>query len=415
MTPGSHTLDPTGRDIHAEAAALRAVGPVARVRLPGGVTAWSVGDLDLLRRLLADPRVSKDARRHWPALIDGEVREDWPLYLWVAARNMFTAYGADHRRLRSLISKAFTARRTEALRPQVERIAAELVDRLAAGPDEVDLRAGFAYPLPIEVICGLLGIPDDARPGLRGTVDSLFDTTTTPEEAVTNQRLLYEILGGLVAAKRADPGDDLTSGLIAASDEDGTRLTEAELLDTLLLVISAGHETTVNLLDHAVTALLTHPDQRRLVRSGERGWGEVIEETLRWQAPVANLPLRYAVEDIAVDGVTIRRGEAILAAYAAAGRDPAHHGTGADRYDIARVDKTHLSFGHGVHYCLGAPLARIEAEVALRTLFDRFPDLALAVPADELQPLPSFISNGHRTLPVVLGTGRAQAAVASPS
>ena len=393
-------LDPTGRDIQGEAARLRARGPAALVALPGGVRAWSVGDLDLLRHLLADPRVSKDARLHWPALAD--IRPDWPLYLWVASRSMLTAYGAEHRRLRTLISKGFTARRTEALRPRVQEIAADLLDRLAAGPDVADVRAGFAYPLPIEVICRLMGVPDDVRPELCRIVDSMIVTTTTPEEAMANQVGLYEILGGLVAAKRAAPGDDLTSGLIAARDGGDAGLTEAELVDTLLVMIAAGHETTVNLIDQAMTALLTHPDQLRLVLSGDRSWGEVIEEALRWQAPVAHMPLRYAVEDIELDGVTIRRGEVILAGFAAAGRDPAHHGDTAGRFDITRADKTHLSFGYGVHHCVGAPLARVEAEVALPALFDRFPDLALAVPADELEPVHSFISNGHLAVPVRL-------------
>ncbi|MEU7531954.1 cytochrome P450 [Saccharothrix sp. NPDC042600] len=396
------TLDPTGRDIHAEAALLRSRGRLTRVRLPGGVTAWSVGGLADLKRLLGDPRLSKDPRRHWRAWRDGEVPDDWPLHLWVSVRNMFTAYGDEHRRLRALVSKAFTPRRVDDMRPWVRRITADLLDALAAGPDEVDLREAFAYPLPIEVVCRLFGVPDDLRPGLRRAVDVIFDTTASPRDAVANQERLYALLHGLVEAKRRDPGDDLADGLIAARDEDGSRLTEQELVDTLILVLAAGHETTVNLLDHAITALLTHPEQRRRVETGDVSWADVVEETLRWQAPVAHLPLRYAVEDVAVDGTVIARGDAVLAGYAAAGRDPEHHGPTAAEFDPGRADKTHLSFGFGAHYCLGAPLARLEAELALPALFARFPDLALAVPPSDLAPLPSFISNGHATLPVRL-------------
>jgi cytochrome P450 len=367
------------------------------------VVAWSVTSLDALKRLLSDPRVSKDPRQHWTAYTNGEIPADWPLHIWVSVQNMFTAYGGDHRRLRSLVSKAFTPRRTEALRPQVEQITAGLLDDLAARSGTVDLREAFAYPLPIEVICQLFGIPEDVRPGLKTAVDGVFNTTATAEEALANQIELYRLLGELVASKRADPGDDLASGLIAVRNDDGSALEETELVDTLILVISAGHETTVNLLDHAITALLTHPEQLQRVRDGLSTWTDVIDETLRWQAPVANLPLRYAVEDIELDDVvTIRKGEAILASYAAAGRDASHH-QDADEFDISRADKASLAFGHGVHYCLGAPLARLEAETALPALFARFPELALAVPVGDLEPIGSFISNGHRTLPVTLG------------
>ncbi|TDD94241.1 cytochrome P450 family protein [Actinomadura rubrisoli] len=398
-----YVIDPSGSDIQGEAAKIRARGTVTPVELPGGVVAWAVTGHEPLKRLLADPRVSKDPDLHWTKWIGNEVPGDWPLDSWVSVRNMFTAYGEDHRRLRSLVSRAFTPRRTEALRPRIEEITHDLLDRLAAlPPGPADLREGFAYPIPIEVICRLFGIPDGTRPALRRVVDGVFNTALGPADSAANQRELYEIMEDLVAAKRAAPGDDLASVLIAARDDDGSRLSEPELVGTLILMISAGHETTVNLLDHAIAAVLTHPGQRALVRAGSVPWSEVIEEALRWQAPVANLPLRYAVEDIEVDGVTIAKGEAILAGYAAAGRDPALHGDDADRFDATRPGKEHLAFGHGAHFCLGAPLARLEARVALPALFERFPDLALAVGPDELRPVESFISNGHRALPVLL-------------
>ncbi|WP_308312719.1 cytochrome P450 [Streptomyces sp. ISL-11] len=359
----------------------------------------------LLKELLTDPRVSKDPHRHWPAWIDGEISPEWPLYTWVAVRNMFTAYGTDHRRLRTLVAKAFTARRTAALRPRIEELTNGLLDALDATPPgtPVDLREEYAYPIPIQVICELFGVTDEAtREGLRTCVDSIFHTSADPAEVTATYARVYELLGGLVATKRATPGDDMTSVLISAREEDGSRLTEQELVDTLLLVISAGHETTVNLLDNAIHALLTHPDQLALVRAGEADWDAVIDETLRHQAPVASLPLRYATEDIALpDGTVIERGDAIVAAYAAAGRDPGVHGADADRFDVTRAVKDHLAFGHGVHYCLGAPLARLEAAVALPALFARFPGLTLADPAG-LSPVESFISNGHRALPALV-------------
>jgi cytochrome P450 len=397
-------IDPAGSDVQGEAAKLRARGPVTPVELPGGVVAWAVTGQEQLKRLLADPRVSKDPNLHWTKWIDGEIAEDWPLRLWVSVRNMFTAYGEDHRRLRAIISRAFTPRRTEALRPDVEEITRSLLEGLAASPGgRVDLREAFAYPLPIEVICRLFGVPDETRPALRRCVDGIFNTALTAEEAIANQTEMYGILQDFVAFRRREPADDLAGVLISSRDEDGSQLSEQELVDTLILMISAGHETTVNLLDQAITALLTHPAQYALVRSGEVPWTEVIEEALRWQAPVANLPLRYAVEDIDVDGVTIGKGEAILAAYAAAGRDLALHGDDADLFDLRRANKEHLSFGHGAHFCVGSHLARLEAEIALPALFGRFPGMELAVDPAALRPVESFISNGHRALPVVLG------------
>ncbi|MEV0124285.1 cytochrome P450 [Streptomyces sp. NPDC050703] len=397
-------LDPTGARTHDEHLRLRAHGPAVRVDVLG-VTAWSVTDPGLLKELLRSPQVSKDARAHWPGLAEAE--GTWPLALWVTVNNMFTAFGADHRRLRRMIAPAFSARRVAALRDDITAIVTGLLDDLAALPaeDPVDLRESFAYPLPIAVICRLMGVPVEQARGFRGLVDGVFDTTLTAAESAANTAALYEALGDLIATRRTTPGDDMTSLLIATRDEegDGGSLSEAELRDTLLLMISAGYETTVNVIDQAVAQTLAHPEQLARVRSGEAGWDDVVEETLRLEPAIKHLPLRFAVTDIELpDGQVIAAGEAILPSYAAANRHPGRHGDTADDFDVTRPDKEHLAFGHGVHFCLGAPLARLEVATALRMLFERFPRIELAVPAAELEPYGSLISNGHRSLPVRL-------------
>jgi cytochrome P450 len=409
-TTNPYRIDLTGQDIHGEAAALRERGPVAAVDLDG-VTAWWVTDQALLRNLLTDPRVSRDTYRHWPAWGGGEseLARTWPLAHWVADRNMVTAYGAEHTRLRRLVAAAFTARRTAELGPRVHAIATELVDALDRHPAGavVDLRAEFCHSLPVQVISELLGVPDRLRAGLLKSVDAIMNTNATAEEAEAALALVYDRLTELIAAKRAEPGNDLTSALIEVADDDGSRLTERELVDTVLLMFTAGHETTVNLLDHAVHLLLTHPEQLAAVRAGRLEWDDVIDETLRLEAPFASLPMRYALEDIEVPDadVVITRGDPIVVSFGAAGRDPRVHGDTAHRFDPARpTRRDHVAFGHGAHHCLGAPLARMEARTGLPMLMDRFPGLELA-DRGTIPPLESFVSNGHRHLRVRVKPG----------
>ncbi|MFF4378191.1 cytochrome P450 [Kitasatospora sp. NPDC001547] len=402
--PEPVVIDPAGHDIHGEAARIRANGPVARIELPGGVLAWSITDHEIARQAMTDHRLSKDPRQHWTAFAEGRIGEDFPLIGWVLMDNLTTRYGADHTRLRKLTAGAFTPRRVEAMRAEVEKAVEELLDELdrCAPGEVVDLKARFARPMPARVICDLFGVPAEDRAQMLRGGEANIDTTLTPEESAANVEQWHREMTEFVESKRRGPGDDLTSDLVQAQEEDGSRLNDSELVGTLHLLLATGTEPVMNLLANATRALLTHPEQLALLRSGAVSWADVIEETLRVEAPVAHLPFRFAVEDIELGGVVIPKGEPVLINFAAVGRDRAVHGDSAAAFDATRPDKEHLSFGHGVYRCIGMPLARMEAEIALAALFDRFPDLELAVPAGELEPQVTFIMNGVQTLPVRL-------------
>jgi 2-hydroxy-5-methyl-1-naphthoate 7-hydroxylase len=405
----AHSMDPSGAAVRSDADTLREAAAACPVMLPGGVPGMIVSRHQELRDFLADPKVAKNAR-HFAAHQRGDVPQQWQLNAFALVNGMTTADGDDHRRLRGLATKAFTPRRVATMRPWISELTGELLAALPGhrGADGVvDLRQHFAYPLPMGVICELLGIDRRHRAELHGLISTMISTSSTAADAMAAQARIHAVLAHVVADRRKLPGDDLTSALIAARDDDldsgAEQLSDAELTGTLLLMIVAGHGTTLNLIINAVRALCGHPDQLALVLAGEATWDQVVEETLRWDGPVANFPFRYPTIDIEVDGVTVPRGIPVLAGYTAAGRDPREYGPTADRFDITRPATRHLAFGHGAHYCLGAPLARLEAVIALRALYAAHPGLTLAVPDDELLPLPGFISNSVLELPVRLG------------
>ncbi len=385
-------------------AAMGSRCPVHRVRLADGHDAWVVLGHDAARQALNDPRISKDMVA---ALQDDPdvVAEGLPGPAF--SRHMLNVDPPDHTRLRRLVARAFLPTRVAALEPRIQQVADDLLDDLEAeGPDVVvDLVEGFAHPLPFRVICELLGVPEVDRAQLHDWFRTLLRPWTgdPPPDAVAASQGIVGYLGDLVAAKRRSPADDLVSVLVLASDDD--RLSDQELLSSLFQLIVAGHDTTTAHIGNAVVALLDHPDQLAALRADLDQMPAAVEELLRYSAPVPHATFRMTTEPVAFGDTEIPEGQQVLVCLGAANRDPAAH-PDPDVLDIGRPAQPHLAFGHGIHFCLGAPLARLEGRVALSTLLRRFPDLRLAGARGDLRWArgDGLVLRGLDALPVTLGS-----------
>lgn len=375
----------------------RAVTPVIT---PEGQRAWMITRYDEVRSALADPRLAKD----WRKLMDPVHRPDPSVGFLLA--HMLNADPPDHTRLRRLVQKAFTPGRVAALRPRVEAITASLLDAMArhaadSADGVTDLITDFAFPLPMTVICELIGIPDDDREDFSAWSQVILSSTATMEEFRAAAASMYGYFMPLLAAKRAAPADDLLSALILARDN-ADSLTEPELLAMMFLLLVAGHETTVNLIASGTLALLAHPAELARLRAEPGLLPGAVEELLRYANPLNHATDRYAPEPVTIGGVTIPAGESVLCVTSSANRDPRRFAD-PDRLDVGRDASGHVGFGHGIHYCLGAPLARLEGEIAFGALLARFPALSLAADPSSLRWRPSSLIHGLEKLPVRLG------------
>ncbi|HEX2823229.1 MAG TPA: cytochrome P450 [Streptosporangiaceae bacterium] len=378
------------QDPYSVHARLRAQRPVSAVIMPGGTPAWLVTGYAEARAALADPRLRKSAPGWRPdpgsiyAALDGHMLNSDP---------------PDHERLRRLVNKAFTPRRVERLRPRIAAITAELLDEISTQRD-VDLLASFAFPLPITVICELVGIPVADRDDFRKWSATIISNNVSVQVFQADATAMVHYFMALLAAKRQEPADDLLSALILARDE-GDRLDENELLSMMFLLLVAGHETTVNLIASGTLALLLNPGELGRLRADPSLLAGAVEELLRYVNPVNHATYRFTAEPVEIGGTHIEAGEPVIIALSSADRDPSRF-AGPDRLDLSRDSSGHLAFGHGIHYCLGAPLARLEAEIAFGALLERFGSMRLAVPAESLRWRPSTLIHGLETLPVRL-------------
>lgn len=399
-----HSVDVTSPSFKADPfpfyARLRAAAPVFPVDVPRMGRAWLVTRYDDVLGVLKDDRLLKDQRAASTPAQRKELRS-LPRMLAPLARGLLSLDGADHDRLRALVHKAFTPRRVEQMRDQVQVLTDELLDA-AERRGSTDLIADFALPLPLTVIARILGVPerDNARFSAWSTALISAPTRKNPLTAVPSILLFLRYLRRLVAERTERPGDDLVSAMAKAREGDD-RLTADEVLAMIVLLLTAGHETTVNLIGSGVLALLQHPDQWERLRTEPTLLGPGIEELLRFVVPAETATQRYAREELTIAGVAVPQGSLVLAVLASANRDDRVFAD-PDRLDVGRTDNRHLSFGHGVHYCLGAPLSRLEGRIAIGTLLRRAPRLRLAVPPDRLRWRGGIILRGLEALPVVL-------------
>jgi len=376
---------------------LREEAPVREARLPRGLKVWVVTRYADAREALANPALHKDMRQAHDLIARNSTSGGGGGFGPELAAHMLNSDPPDHTRLRKLVAAAFTMRRVEQLRPRVEEITEDLLAKLS---DQADLVADFAFPLPVTVICELLGIPHADRDDFSGwtrTLLSAADTTTIADAG----RAMAVYLQELIAAKRANPADDMLSALTNTRDEDGDSLTETELVSMAFLLLVAGHETTVNLIGNGTLALLRHPDQLAALCADPGLLPGAVEEFLRYDGPLSHATMRYTVEPVEVGGVTIPAEEFVLVALGSANRDEDRFADG-EELDITRGASGHLAFGHGIHFCLGAPLARLEGQIAIGRLLDRFPNLTLAADLDDLRWRNSSLMRGLESLPVRL-------------